>query len=751
MSARVAVLIALLLLAGLAAGRSRAAGTTAADSPGAANPAAGSTTIAAPDAAIMTAGERSAATNQALMAIQDQLQRSPDAALATLDALDARLPATVATDQLNRQRLRCLIGAQLQDVAMVAGSARWLREHGHALAPVDAGICETELAVQQGARQRAFVLARQTFEAALKLPEASRQQDWLLHFQAGMSLAHIATRLGEFETALQGYQYAQRIADTQQDVESQIVVWAQLATLYADMKRFDDALAASDRGIALAAATGNPYLQIGQQLTRYYLYAVNGAPDKAAMQVALETADQLARETGDAQIQLDTQISYGDFYFKTGQYARAIAVADAAVALATRLQSRASLATALANRGFARIRSGDAAGKADIEAGIRMLDDMGSKPEVANLLLESVDVLDAAGDAKGALAALRRYKTISDELFQTDREKRVFELREMFDAEKREREIAELNRQNAESAAALTHQDMQRRIGWLMALVAVLIVAVLALLYRRVRSANAALSEKNSQLDYQSTHDALTGLFNRRYFLEYSQQLDLSENQDSGHTRAVFLIDLDHFKRVNDRYGHAGGDEVLREVARRMQAAMRDRDRVVRWGGEEFLVYLPGVQIRMLDTVAERLMHAVGERPVLFDDQSIPVTLSIGYSVLPVRTVNDVLSWDRLLHIVDMALYLAKAFGRNRAIGIARYLSEESRALALVERDLPAALRAGFIELHTTPGPMPAACSATDRSETHCTETDIPATDTSATAASATAPPAADDANTAPA
>ncbi len=696
MSARTSALVLILLLANAGMNTVALAAETPAAPAGTAAPAA----AAAPDATAIAA---------ALDRIRKQSLPAPAEALAALDALDRDTPARDAADQLHRQRLRCRIAGLLKDAAMVVNSVRWLREHGHAAAAVDIGICEANLAMEQGARQRAFVQARQAFDAVLKLNAVHSLDDWSLRYDAGVTLGRIGTRTGEFEQALQGHLLAQRAAYELNDTEKQIIVWGNLGTLYADMKRYDEALAASDQGIALAHRTGNTRHLIRQHLSRYYLYTVNGSQDKAAMQAAVETADKLARETGDAPMQLIALINFSDLYYKTGQYARAMDKAREAIALANAQQSPVNLAMATANLGFARVSSGDAAGKADIEAGIRMLDDMGSKPEVANLLLESVDVLDAAGDAKGALAALRRYKTISDELFQTDREKRVFELREMFDAEKREREIAELNRQNAESAAELTRQDMQRRIGWLMALVAVLIVAVLALLYRRVRSANAALSEKNSQLDYQSTHDALTGLFNRRYFLEYSQQLDLSENQDSGHTRAVFLIDLDHFKRVNDRYGHAGGDEVLREVARRMQAAMRDRDRVVRWGGEEFLVYLPDVQERMLDTVAERLMQVVGDQPVLFDGQSIPVTLSIGYSVLPVRAGDSVLSWDRLLHVVDMALYLAKAFGRNRAIGIARYLSDESRALSLIEGDLQAALRAGFIELHTTPGPVRAA------------------------------------------
>jgi diguanylate cyclase (GGDEF)-like protein len=158
--------------------------------------------------------------------------------------------------------------------------------------------------------------------------------------------------------------------------------------------------------------------------------------------------------------------------------------------------------------------------------------------------------------------------------------------------------------------------------------------------------------------------DPLTELYNRR-FLEQHIRLEGVRHLRSGQPLAMFMIDVDHFKSVNDSYGHPVGDQVLREVARRIRVNAREADVVARIGGEEFAVLAPGLDEGSLVSVAERLRAAVAERPIeVGPDTSISVTVSIGVAALPLHASRP----DELVVLADRALYGAKQAGRNRIL-----------------------------------------------------------------------------------
>lgn len=157
--------------------------------------------------------------------------------------------------------------------------------------------------------------------------------------------------------------------------------------------------------------------------------------------------------------------------------------------------------------------------------------------------------------------------------------------------------------------------------------------------------------------------DPLTGLYNRRYVAAHLDSL-LARHEEGGQGVAVLLFDIDHFKRVNDGHGHAAGDEVLIEVARRAQRDVRSFDLVARYGGEEFLIVMPETGLAVAYSVAERLRRGVAEKPVRISAAAgeIPVTISVG--VATGRTDHDTPA--ALLNRADEALYAAKRGGRNR-------------------------------------------------------------------------------------
>lgn len=172
---------------------------------------------------------------------------------------------------------------------------------------------------------------------------------------------------------------------------------------------------------------------------------------------------------------------------------------------------------------------------------------------------------------------------------------------------------------------------------------------------------SGALVESDRAHRRRSTLDPLTGLFNRNALEQRLGELDGSPcDPAEGLSHALLLCDLDHFKRVNDRLGHAAGDAVLQDVAYTMRAALRAGDSIYRIGGEEVLVILPGADESDAVEIAERLRQTVRERrPV-----GVTTTVSIGVAVSRPETVDT----DDLVSRADAALYLAKAGGRDAVV-----------------------------------------------------------------------------------
>jgi diguanylate cyclase (GGDEF)-like protein len=160
----------------------------------------------------------------------------------------------------------------------------------------------------------------------------------------------------------------------------------------------------------------------------------------------------------------------------------------------------------------------------------------------------------------------------------------------------------------------------------------------------------------------QAMRDALTGLLNRGAVLDALQQ-ECSRTDRIGGSFGVVMVDVDHFKTINDTHGHLVGDGVLREVASRLRASLRTYDSIGRFGGEEFLVIAPGCGTSTAEELAERLRCCVCDAPITYSGRTLAVTVSLGVAAgagSPAR--------DALLRGADEALYAAKAAGRNRFV-----------------------------------------------------------------------------------
>ncbi len=169
------------------------------------------------------------------------------------------------------------------------------------------------------------------------------------------------------------------------------------------------------------------------------------------------------------------------------------------------------------------------------------------------------------------------------------------------------------------------------------------------------------VKERTKEIELLSQTDSLTGLWNRRH-LEETLEIEFKRAKRYEKELSIMIIDLDHFKNINDTYGHMAGDEVLRQISSRIKNSQRETDFVGRYGGEEIVVILPETDLQTSINIADDIRKIVEQEPVEFENQTIKVTTSIGVSNLR----NEHKSYASIFAEADEALYSAKELGRNR-------------------------------------------------------------------------------------
>ena len=181
---------------------------------------------------------------------------------------------------------------------------------------------------------------------------------------------------------------------------------------------------------------------------------------------------------------------------------------------------------------------------------------------------------------------------------------------------------------------------------------------------RRVLTLQDELRKALAAAEELATTDALTGLLNRRIVLERGGKA-YEQSRRQGYPLSVIMADIDHFKRVNDGYGHQAGDRVLAAVAASLKAGIRRYDEIGRYGGEEFVVILPGCSSGEVVRVAERMRRAVERLEVTEQGDRLQITTSLGAASCVGQAQGGI---ETLIKVADHALYSAKAAGRNRVM-----------------------------------------------------------------------------------
>ena len=482
-----------------------------------------------------------------------------------------------------------------------------------------------------------------------------------------------------------------------------------LNNVYSAMKDIDKALGVIDEALVLAKDIGATNMQGTLYLNRGNINSLKGNPEQAAE--AYQQSLQMGRASGMVGLQATSLNNLSDTYLIRKDYVKAEALARNAMVKFKEAGELGGVATAQSNVGFSMIGQGRIKeGAAEVQAALKFVHESSARADEEAILEELARMYAQAGLYRDAYDTVREQQRIAKVLFRADRAKAVATLQEQFDSVQREKQIELLARENSLKDAEISNRRLQQIVTILGAVVTVMAGAFMFMLYRKVRKANQKLHEANKQLEFHSVRDPLTGLYNRRSFLELMKQraptLGTGRREDAS-TDGLMILDIDHFKHINDTLGHAGGDTVLVEIAKRLRSTVRDSDMVMRWGGEEFLVYSPKANAGHLKNLAQRVLKVIGETPIEVNGQSLQVTVTGGFLSLPFSGLTEEeCNWEKAMQIADMALYLGKVNGRNRAYGLNRLLVPFEVAMPVLERDISAAIKSDMVELMEVVGPV---------------------------------------------
>ncbi len=667
------------------------------------------TAFAAAPAAAPAAAATSPLHKQ-LAEIQEITRVNPQRALPMLDKLAAELPTATPGERVNFLSLSCIAQYRLGhneralplcEEALVLG-----RRHNDEDAIARALLAKAYALFAMNEMAQSHQLVWEAEKLALD------SQDRELRIRAMVSSGESHAEDGNFPSALNRIQAAVTQARQSGDPLSIVITLNSLAYLYNQMREPGKAFDALDEAYRAAETLNSPARLATLKNTEYGV-AIDSGQLQRALKVMREELE-LSRQIGADPMIATALVNLSDCNLKLRNHHAALSYAQQALEQGRKLKDERVMSTARLNIGQAYLAMGRLAeGKKSIEEGMAWYEKSGHKPDLQMMLTEYGDALERVGDYAGALGAYHRERALSNELFEKRRQKAMLELQEKYEADKRQRQIELLRQENQVKSTEIDNRRLQQRVWWLLATVFALASAIVFMLYRKVRQANAQLEEKNQELKQQSARDPLTGLYNRRHFQEYMRGHQDTERRGAGlnpqgddMVSALFLLDVDHFKHINDTYGHGAGDAVLREIAAGLREILRETDMIVRWGGEEFLAFLPAVPRGGLDEVALRLLSGIPARTIDYQGTPLSVNVSIGFAPFPL-TRGAALSWERAVNIVDMALYLAKGHGRNRAYGVRGIKRLDPAALLEVEQDIERARRAGLVDLSVVQGGMP--------------------------------------------
>ncbi|MGZ5127281.1 MAG: diguanylate cyclase, partial [Burkholderiales bacterium] len=521
---------------------------------------------------------------------------------------------------------------QVQAIEVALGSQFWLGNSDEGLKLVKQ---IERLAVEQhdkrlvvkGLLNRGYIASKQLHDAALarqlfyQANELAATTDDIYLKASGLyAVGMVDVEDGNPAAGLVHLNRAVELARSANNLDILITELKAQASTLADLNRFDAALASVDELVTLTRRRGLP-LQIARaDLIEHEIASRAGRAARA--REALRDAVKILEANHADECLPRILVKLAEAEIRAGNHVEASRLSERARRLASVSGNPDDLALAEFEAGVTQLYLGKRV--AGQQMADRALAHFRDHETYVPMMLNYGQALAVAGAADAALKVYADAGTVGLALWRKDKEQARQSVIRASEIQKKENENAALNRENAIKQSELRTTRQLEHMWWVLSIVFALGCATSAMLYRRVRVANRSLRTLNNVLYTQSTSDPLTGLRNRNFFYEYVSASPHADQSDSATRPEIgsssvgifLLIDVDHFKAINDTYGHAIGDEVLRIVSKRLATSVRTQDILVRWGGEEFLVFMPGVSATGAQDAAKRLLEAVAAESV---------------------------------------------------------------------------------------------------------------------------------------
>lgn len=586
---------------------------------------------------------------------------------------------------------------------------RWAQLRHDQEALLFASIFSAQQLSYQGKAQAAIDLLKKNQAAIL----ASKKPEMVLRLHR--ALAQSYNTLGALELSLQHHLEALRASDLQTDrqMQAKLPELAAIATLYKTMKNLDKAQATVNQGLSLA---GKYHLQKAlalQTITEASIFHYMAQFDNAL--VAYKKALDLSIEVGLTEMEETALGDIADLYLSLYDYKQSEHYSRLALAKAEQQGDNRGIAVTQHNLGLALAGLGRVdEGLKLIHQGIQYFIDTNSIAYVEGMTGELASLYERLGRYKEALTTGKQQMVLSKQMFSVNRVQALKSMQAQFDEEQKQKKITFFIQDNKLKDAILKSQSLGVSLALLLVLVTAFAAGISFLLYRRTRKSNENLLKDNARLTFEAEHDTLTGLENRRSFVSMMRSREAVNEAarrlgDCNDAASLILLDVDHFKDINDKWGHSIGDSVLKEIADRLKQTVRGSDMVLRWGGEEFLIFSPKSNVEQCTRLVDRLLKSVGEKKFDITGHQFDITITAGFISMPAESnAGEKTSWEQALQIADKILYFGKENGRNRAYGLGLIEEEKEKTNSLLLHDIEVAISEDVIELIAVMGPKTA-------------------------------------------
>lgn len=432
--------------------------------------------------------------------------------------------------------------------------------------------------------------------------------------------------------------------------------YSRRALLQAELKQFEKAIDNIEKSIETAETH---YDRTNRELDKGYILSFAQQNEEAISVYNDITSDPRNAEDDVLKIIVWSNLSY--IYSNTQQVAKNLKLTEKYLNLAQQIDEPLYIAQAQMSRAYALLDTGRYKSAIELfEKADKWFLDNNYDVRTAEGYREWAGLLYEQDRFKEAYSYLEKSVNLYKQIEEDNGNSEIETIEAVLDAEAKQRKLTE-----ARLSINLMDEKQKAQTKLIIVIMtsAILILVLGIYSYLRLKRLHDKLDVANSALEYENSRDPLTGAFNRRFFYRFLEDEKLKPEASRA---LIALIDIDHFKSLNDTYGHDVGDQVLQIVVKRLKSTTKQSDKVVRWGGEEFLIYLSvNDSIEQTRTALLRIVNEINSNPLNINQEILPVTISMGFKVI--ELTSDV---QAEVKEIDNYLYRAKDEGRKRAVGM---------------------------------------------------------------------------------